>query len=188
MQKELINMEKTAKKRYSTKQFRITILISMLLIFLFPLSTSQELSDLTDNPLILLGGIFIIIFFVSYSLLLKSQLGDNRFVCIIISLSIAGIAAFYLSQTQIAFISTMITLLALVIFLIIFYIFARFAYASAGIGGVIAMAGLFLIALGLIPPSPAIPGWVQALAQIGFYVGIGICILGIIVGIVRGGR
>ncbi len=176
------------QKQGNKKAARLCFIISLLILSVLPLSSSQEFSQLTENPLILLGGIFIIIFFVSYSILLKTPLGDNRLVCILISLSLAGIATFYLSQTQVAIISTVIALLAIGIFLIILFIFGRFAYASFGIGGVIFAIGLFLVMLRWIPHSPEIPGWVYALAQIGFFIGIGVCILGIILGLVRGRR
>lgn len=162
----------------------VALIISALLL-LQP-AFSLEFSQITDNPLIIQGAIFLIIFFVSFAVLLKTPLGDNRFFVVIICLALAAIATFYLSQLQIAVISVVVSILAIGIFLIIFYIFARFAYSSFGVGGVIIMAGLFLISLYWLPYSSEIPGWLYALAQIGFFIGIGLCILGIIVGIAKG--
>lgn len=169
--------------------------VNLAILLLFPiilteLSSAFEIlpAGMGKESIGFLIAFFLIIFAVSYTALYKSFFKENQAAAVVVALCLSGLASFFLSQSEMSIIKLIVSIMAMGIFFLLLYVFGKFAYANFGVSGVIIMIGLIFIILSQIPYSAEMSDWIYSFSQAGLYIGIPICVIGIIVGIVKGFR
>lgn len=168
----------TLNKKTHIKNY---VILAFALIFTVSITSAQNYYDnAIQNPYVILGAIFIMIFFSSMAILVKTQLGHQRQYALLVSLSIAAIATFYMSQLQITIMASVISLLGIGVALIILFIFGKFAYASFGLGGIFVLSGLTFIFISFAPEN-TLPEFLKSFKDFGLIIGIPLAITGAVI-------
>ena len=162
--------------------YQKSIQLLLLLLVLLPLASAQALQAFEEffyNPVTVMITLCAIIFLFVYQTLLRSQIGENRAMVMLISFSISLIATYYITQSDVFILASTIGFWIAGIALAILFVFGKVAYRIGGLGGILILASISCIAFTWISTFYQFTGFLLDFSNVSIIIAMPLMILGI---------